>query len=289
MNTIHVGQGATVGALTVFPVWTAPTGLDAYTTSPHAVRVAEVEGGAQVERLRATNLADRPVLVLEGQLFEGGWQHRMALFSTLVEAGEAYDLEVACVEQGRWAGDREQFTRGRRGTPYVRDALRDAPEEAQHEVWHRVERRTVASRAEHGNDSGSLVHEMDRATDPVDVSRLPLLPGQNGVLVGLGGQPYALEVFSSAQVLLEQYEAVLGAAALDAVHVPAAARVPTPGRRARRFVARLERTVLQPEREAGLAVAYRARTERVDLAVLRWHEADLYTRASNLGHPMLVA
>src|SRR5262245_24583008 len=101
---LHVGQGTTFGSLTLFPVWSdrTATGRRWYGTDSTRLEVGEADSGPDVPRLVATNPGDRPVLVLDGQLFEGGWQHRMAVRSYVVEAGGRAELEVACVEQGRW-------------------------------------------------------------------------------------------------------------------------------------------------------------------------------------------
>ena len=84
MNELHVGRGTTRGGLTVFPVWSAGSGVARYTTDTRHLDVTECEDGPEVPTLMVGNTGDRPLLVLEGQLFEGGWQHRMATRSVLV-------------------------------------------------------------------------------------------------------------------------------------------------------------------------------------------------------------
>ncbi len=119
---LHLGRSATSGAVTVFPVWhDRPVAADrGYTTRTAHLDVGEADGGPDVGRLVAANSGAEPVLILEGQLFEGGWQHRMALSSTLVPAGARAAIDVACVEEGRWHGATAQRTRGRRATTLVR-------------------------------------------------------------------------------------------------------------------------------------------------------------------------
>lgn len=77
---LHVRQGTTVGSLTLFPVWQdrTSTGTRRYDTSAEALQAGEAEGGPSVPQLVATNTGTAPVLVLDGQLFEGdgstGWR-----------------------------------------------------------------------------------------------------------------------------------------------------------------------------------------------------------------------
>src|SRR4051794_36390220 len=121
---LHVGRGMDVGALTVFPIWTQVRGARVYSTDTRSLSVTEHEDGASVSMLSASNGSSTPVMVLEGHLFEGGWQHRMATASMLVQGGDhRTPVEVVCVEQSRWGGASHQETHGRRATPFVRSGL----------------------------------------------------------------------------------------------------------------------------------------------------------------------
>src|SRR3954470_7842480 len=103
---LHVGQGTTRGPLTVFPVWTdAPSFGPALLTGDDApVDVAERSGSPAVDQLVVTNRGDRPVLLLAGELLEGGMQHRALTVTTLLAPNRPTVLPVVCVEQGRWHG-----------------------------------------------------------------------------------------------------------------------------------------------------------------------------------------
>ncbi|MGH3370258.1 MAG: ARPP-1 family domain-containing protein, partial [Nocardioidaceae bacterium] len=226
MDELHVGRGTTRGAMTVFPLWGATNGYRRYTMGGRDLDVTEVDGDPDVGTLMVGNIGDRPALVLEGQLFEGGWQHRMARHSMLIGVHQRIPVEVACVEQGRWGGTAGQNSRGRRATPYVRDSVRLGGD-VQVEVWNRVAVHTrdvgvpspdnrlsmsdlewVRNTAPEGNPTGSLVHRLDRAQAERQAwSRVRPLPGQVGVLIGIGGQPYVAEVFDSPHRLRAQLPA----------------------------------------------------------------------------------
>ncbi|GAB2855001.1 ARPP-1 family domain-containing protein [Nocardioides pacificus] len=282
MQDLHIGRGHTRGAMTVFPLWSATSGPGRYTLSTRQLEVSEMDDGPDVGSLMVGNVGDRPALVLEGQLFEGGWQHRMATRPMLIGVHQRIPVEVACVEQGRWSGGSRQETRGRRATPYIREAVR-GDVDVQGEVWTRVARHTAGS----DNPTGSFVRRLDESdATRSDWSDYRLLPGQSGVLIGVGGQPYVAEVFSHQLSLRRQLQPILEAAALDALHAPVEA---TPGRRARRFIDRFGRTPLVVPRPAGLGMEHSGRTQYVDASVLRWQDDIVHTRMSNVRHPMLVA
>ena len=284
MNELHVGRGITRGGLTVFPVWSTTSNTSRYSTGVRHLDVAECEEGPDVSTLMVGNTGDRPLLVLEGQLFEGGWQHRMATRSVLIGVHQRVPVEVACVEHGRWGGSPRQASRGRRATAYVRDAVRAASVGAgdvQGEVWDRVASHTRGT----DNETGSLVRRLDAAVPP-EADAFEVLAGQCGVLIGVGGQPILLEVFDSPRTLRAQFRAIVEAASLDATMAPAVA---TPSRRAHRFVERFERVSLEESGDAGLGRCLTGRSETVDASGVRWDERDLHVRASYLRHPMLVA
>lgn len=278
MHALHLGRGTTRGALTVFPLWSDHSGPADYTVEVGDLDIRELEDGPAVELLEIDNRGDRPVLILEGQLFEGGWQHRMSTCSLLVAAGARELIEVACVEEGRWEGDGAQLTRGRRAPAYVRDAVR-VSDDVQGEVWSRVAEHTAGTT----NLTGSLVSHCDSLA--AEAGEFAPLEGQVGVLIGIGGHPHLVEVFDSAETLRRQFDAIIEAAAMDASE---AALEPTPGRRARRFLGRVGEVTPGRVPADGVGERLIGRSDHVDLAVLAWQGRDVHTRATNVRHQQLV-
>lgn len=305
MQDVHVGRGTTHGAMTVFPLWSAATGRGRYTVNGVGLDVTEMPGGPSVSSLLIGNTGDEPALVLAGQLFEGGWQHRMSLGSVLIGVRDRLPVPVACVEQGRWGGataprGTAQNSCGRRASPFVRDSVRRGTD-VQSTVWERVaghvreeEVRTSTRDDRHDprgrNATQSFVDRLDRAEEESRTwSRLRALPGQIGVMIGIGGQPLVAELFDSPTRLQEQLETLLTSAAIDA---RLAAPLETPGRRARRFLTRAREVRLQGVDGPGLGHHLAGRTSHVDVTTLRWTEpvvSDLHTTLTNVRHPLLVA
>lgn len=130
---LHLGRPVTRGALTVFPVWNgAAVQSRGYDVSSAKLAVEERAGHAVVAELVITNQGQRPALVLEGELLEGGQQHRVAARSVLINAGESQVLDVRCVEEGRWSGGSGHVRSGRRAPMSVRAA------QEQSGTWQRV-------------------------------------------------------------------------------------------------------------------------------------------------------
>ena len=263
MPGLHLGAPVVHGPLTVFPVWTdAPlAGRRRYTTATsRGATVAELPDGPSVGRLQVTHDGQRPRVLFGGMLLEGGWQHRVLLDDVAVARGGHQVVEVACVEQSRWGGSRAQRTGSRLAPIAVRGATHGLRMDSdpspnggagrradQGDVWRRVAR---YERLHGASATSSLVEVAGRLDDQVTalVALVRPLPGQRGVLIGIGGHPVLLEVFDHPRTLAEQWAGILGSVWMDGHAAPA---VPTPGHRARAFVQRVSGAPLQATRQAG--------------------------------------
>ena len=115
---LHVGAGSRLGPLSIFPVWTSGSGSLGISTGTHAdVAVTELASGAQVARLTVTNNGPHPALLLEGELLEGGQQHRTCARDVVLGPGETRDIDTFCVEAGRWEAGETSHRRQARRAP----------------------------------------------------------------------------------------------------------------------------------------------------------------------------
>ncbi len=243
---LHVGRGYRFGNLDWFPVWTdAPMGVRTYTTkaSAQSVKVSELSD-ANVAGLQIENTGSKHILLLEGTLLEGGWQHRALTRSVFVPAHAVQQLPVVCVEQGRWGGAHGQALGQKLAPARVRAAMRglhkrvDGVYQAsadQGRVWDEIYKYQADLRA--GNATASYVamrDQIDRNMPTIEDAKA--LVGQRGVIVAINGQPVALELFDHASTLTERLDAILRGYLPDAMSLP---YVETPSRRARRFADRV--------------------------------------------------
>ena len=303
MPTLHVGQGTHLGGLSVFPIWSdAPvvSGLD--TGRSARVQVAEREGSPVVGELILKNEGAKPALLVAGELFEGGWQHRALNHDILLVAGQQLVASVSCVEAGRWHGATAQVRRSRRASMMVRCAQTIADgDDRQDRVWERVSRYDTAFGA---SPTGSYVDHLNRRAAPevsddgevqvlaneaglaAGIRTIRALPGQRGVLIGLGGQPAFLELFASPTGLRRHLPGLLEAAAIDAALLPAE---PTPGRRARRFAGSLTNAPIgdQLGTDAGAGHALASRSSYHEIRGLGWNGQLLHATVFNARHHLM--
>lgn len=97
------------------------------------VEIIEIPGQEEVNRLRVHNKSDRPLLLLGGELLLGGKQDRIVMHDVIIPPGETQDVDVNCVEHGRWTGSTKHFDYSGKMVPNrVREA---AAYEDQEKVW----------------------------------------------------------------------------------------------------------------------------------------------------------
>jgi hypothetical protein len=284
MQQLHLGSGTTNGALTVFPVWGEYAGHRGYSLDVNAAWLGEQSGGAQVSTLSVTNSGTRPLLMLEGQLLEGGLQNRVVDRSVLIPARAEMGLGVLCVEAGRWGGGSEHQAHGRRASLRVRSAL-VSDGERQVEVWKRVQEYESSYGA---NDTSSLAGYVDRAGADVDrlVEGFRPLFGQVGVVLGIAGQPVMAEVFDSPSTLSRQFRSIVRAAALDALGQEP---LTTPSRRARRFLDRASRVPRTAVAPAGVGTTVAGADSYANVSALAWRRRDVHLVATNPRHTLCMA
>lgn len=218
IGQLHIGSGKQVGPLTLFPVWAEGRGAVGLATGAAAnLEVTELASRPTVNKLTVTNKDTKPVLLLEGELLEGGHQHRVCARDVILAAGEIRDVETFCVEQGRWGGASAHGRSARRAPLNVRAELNrpDRGAEVQGRVWERVRRYEGLNTH---SMTGSLVDHLDAGVrrPGLDLDKLPKpVDGQRGVVVGFGGQAMMLELFGSHRLFTAHYRALVEAAWLD--------------------------------------------------------------------------
>ena len=158
---LHVGQATHLGGVSIFPIWTDAPEAPSLRTGAHGITASEREGSPVVGELVLTNPSPAPVLLLAGELFEGGWQHRALNHDVVLAPGSRHIASVSCVEAGRWQGTPGQVRRSRRASILVRSAqAMSSTHERQGRVWDRVSRYDAAYGA---SQTSSYVDHLDRA------------------------------------------------------------------------------------------------------------------------------
>lgn len=281
MPRLHVGLGWNAPGLTLFPVWAEMPVSGIQVVRPDDVLVTERSEGPSVAQLVVSNTGTDPVLLLEGEVLEGGWQNRVLNVDLLLAGGQSHVVDVTCVEQGRWHGNREHARRGRLAPGGIRMGLRTPAGSRQQAVWRRVAtfeptlgRTATESLTDHLDRVAAGADAHGRAVGRARRSEIPTqpLPGQVGVIGALGGWPAWLEILPSPDALADFWQALVDAALLDAHAAPQ--RV-CPAQLARDFAVACRGLRLADHAPAGAGRAVAATSGRLTMRGISSPEGDL--------------
>jgi hypothetical protein len=260
---VSVGDGVAVGGLQVFPLTSEKAGGPMYLTGPEAYEVGLIEVSEldppEVPLLSVTNLADVPILLVEGEMLIGGDQDRTMNVTVLCPPRSLIDVPVSCVEAGRWGSRRAMSASNRHAPGSLRAAktsnleprMGDAPSRRsdQHRVWDEVERQSIA----HGVDSETSALQdvqrevADRMADELD--RIEPVPGQIGVVCTIGDEIVGVDLFDKPTTLETYLRGIIAGHALDA---PASSVNSDPVQAVERFLAQVDGAVRDTGRGVGL-------------------------------------
>ncbi len=231
LGNILAGEPLSHGALTVVPMLAPMLGEPQWLTLADVgdrVRITEVDEAGAVPRLMVANMAEQPLLLLDGEELVGAKQNRVLNTTVLVAAKSELTIPVSCVEQGRWGyrgrhfapGDASLFASVRQKkaawvTRSVRAGLGHMSDQAG--VWdelalkaaeHKLDSPTGAMRDFYGRYEQEMA-EARRALAPV--------PGQVGALVYLSGRWVGMDLLAGARLFARTWPRLCAGYAADAI------------------------------------------------------------------------
>ena len=243
-----VGDGITRAGVTVFPVTAegSPKLADDEQVIPFAdalqqgvLTVTEAGHDMQVASLRVHNRGKDPVLVMAGEIVEGGQQDRVITQDILVPPSDRpIALTVNCVERSRWSGG-SSFSYGGQAEMGLRRVVQvrrnqDATWEAVSDINGRkaslvqaLGYDSMALRSSGGTymaslESGVLERQVAKTAQELH-QELSKEGDVVGIVVAVGGRVVGSDVFGAPEVWQRVSESTLAAVARDAMtaHVSA--------------------------------------------------------------------
>jgi hypothetical protein len=203
-----------------------------------------VREGAQVNKLVLVNNSKRPLLLLAGEIVTGGKQDRVIAKDRIVPAeSDPIDLDVFCVEPGRWVGTSSKFEFGSVNAAMASPSVRGSAmaDKDQSKVWSQVgktkEQMTVevqaaapaASAELSGTTSYAKVMQNEEVKKKVDsvagsiekeyASTIQQLRDRNavGVVVAVNGEIVWADIFASTNLLEKYWPKLVRSYATEAV------------------------------------------------------------------------
>lgn len=258
IETLEIGAPATAGSLALIPLLgrgsttsAEPAGYLLYQQAHDMglISIAEIDQAGAVDKLRVTNRANTPVLLVEGEVLLGMKQTRVLNLTILVAAQSKLTVPVSCVEAGRWRATSAAAI-GKSDVhlaPSVRAAkavtvarsMRSARtfDSDQGAVWAGID--SVLDR--HGAKAPSRSYADLAASHPSRFTHVALSvepePRQVGVIACVGGRVACVDVFEAPQVLAALWEGLVASYQAEAMVAEARPAKPNGARRWFRSIA----------------------------------------------------
>jgi len=192
------------------------------------LKVEEVSEEGNVNQLLLTNLSDGYIFIMDGDILKGAKQNRVANTSILVAAGVKLVIPVSCVEQGRWAYDRDDLMPSEevayrkireqkaRDIYWNRAQGSDKHNVDQHQVWGHVNNYL----SDLGEHSATASHSDAFESKRMDIGKMidgfSVREEANGLAYFINGKLCGIEIFNREDVYSDYFGRLLNSIAMDA-------------------------------------------------------------------------
>jgi len=193
-----------------------------------AMIVTEVSEGGSVPELKVINKGDAAVLLLDGEELVGAKQNRVLNTTILVGAHMEAVIPVSCTEHGRWSytsrefmdSDVVMYAKARREK--ARDVTMNLKTSAgyrsnQGAVWEGIEE--MRMNAEVSAPTGAMKDVFEQKALDLNeyIEAIPLIPGQNGMMVFINGAIVGFDILSRSAAYASLHTKLLKSYAMEAL------------------------------------------------------------------------
>ena len=221
LAALKLGEPLTREHFSVVPLFMEDGAGPEYLTLGQAMggsllKVSEVSEGGSVPHLKVENVADRPVLMLDGEELAGAKQNRVLNTTILVKERCETIIPVSCTEQGRWHYNMPTFTdAGTVMAPSIRQrktlgvslSLRGTEEARsnQAEVWDGINELSVRAGTESKTGAMRDVFEARRSQLEAFTISMDCEDGQNGLLAIIDGTVVGFDLISRPEAFAAKH------------------------------------------------------------------------------------
>ena len=192
------------------------------------IMITEISENGSVPELKLINMSETYILLLDGEELEGAKQNRVLNTTLLVPPKSELKVPVSCTEQGRWNqvsaafqhSGKFLFKRARENKmSSVHQSLKygQGYQSNQEEVWNDISQ-LQSKRSIHSPTSAMKdIYDKEKGNLDDFLKAFPLIEGQCGIIVGLGGQVVGLEYLSSSERYLDVHRQLIESYTMDAL------------------------------------------------------------------------
>ena len=233
LNDVKLGEPQHYRNMSVFPLLFSGKSKLEYTMLRKALKqehitITEISEYGSVPELKLFNMSESYILLLDGEELEGAKQNRVLNTTILVYPKSELKVPVSCTEQGRWDrvssafhdSEKIMFSRARGNKmSRVHQSLKygEGYRSDQSEVWKDIS--DLQRKRNIHSPTSAMKDIYDKEKDNLDdfLKAFPLIEGQCGFIVGLGGHVVGLEYLSSSDCYLDVHSQLIESYTMDAL------------------------------------------------------------------------
>ncbi|MBN1797959.1 MAG: hypothetical protein JW822_05260 [Spirochaetales bacterium] len=228
LNRIEVGEPVKHENLTVVPLYAEvdQNNVD-YITLQQAlenkwIEISEKDEG-QVPKVLIKNISGKRIYVMSGEVLTGCKQDRIIAGDMIIEPStEETDVDVFCVEAGRWTGESENFTsKENLGTAKLRERAQRKDDIAQLEIWNEIAKLNRNNNVDTRTNAYQDIYEEEDIKQTLNGFETALgekLDKQAvGIIVAVGGEIVSVDIFRDSKMLQDYWPKLLKSSALSAL------------------------------------------------------------------------
>ena len=233
LNEVKLGDPQHYRNMSVFPLLFSGKSKLEYSMLRKAlneghIMITEISENGSVPELKLFNLSESYILLLDGEELEGAKQNRVLNTTILVYPKSEMKVPVSCTEQGRWNrvsaafhdSEKIMFSRARGNKmSRVHQSLKygEGYRSDQSEVWKDIS--DLQSKRNIHSPTSAMKDIYDKEKDNLDdfLKAFPVIGGQCGIIVGLGGHVVGLEYLSSSDCYLDVHSQLIESYTMDAL------------------------------------------------------------------------
>ena len=233
LNEVKLGDPQHYRNMSVFPLLFSGKSKLEYSMLRKALNeghivITEISENGSVPELKLINISESYILLLDGEELEGAKQNRVLNTTLLVPPKSELKVPVSCTEQGRWNrvsaafqhSGKFLFKRARENKmSSVHQSLKygQGYRSNQEEVWEDISQ-LQSNRNTHSPTSAMKdIYDKEKGNLDDFLKAFPLIEGQCGIIVGLGGQVVGLEYLSSSDRYLDVHRQLIESYTMDAL------------------------------------------------------------------------
>lgn len=255
------------------------------------IEITEVSESGSVPTLKATNKANVPILIIDGEELIGAKQNRIVNTTILLKPNSETLIPVSCTEHGRWSYSSRHFAnantlmsaKARYSKSYrVRNSLRTTGthEAEQREVWNDVSslhtkmKTTSHTRAMHD------VYAQKKVDIDAFLAHFPIVKGQKGMMIFVNDKLAGMDFLSRSDAYVGVHEKLLKSHIVEAISAQESAKTDAQiSDSAKHFLENLQQLPKEEFESVGLGKEYHFEGANASAATLVYEDQMVHITA----------